>query len=972
LEEQSGTVSLTPELERIRAEIEGYARDYGLDFFDTLFEIVDWRQMNEIASYGGFPTRYPHWRFGMEHEEMEKGYAYGLHKIYEMVVNNDPAYAYLLQCNNLVDQKLVMAHVFGHVDFFKNNAWFAHTNRKMMDEIANHAARLRQYIGRHGYETVERFIDCCLSLDNLIDYHAPYIKRREEPSRYDFGEEEEEEPTVRKLRSERGYLDPFINPPEFLEEQRQRLEEQKQQKKKLPERPVKDVMEFLLEHAPLDPWQRDTLAIIREEAYYFAPQGMTKVLNEGWACATGDSLVVTEKGLLRFRELVEAGEKLRVSSGPNASVHWVTDWHRETQVPTLRLTTRRGLSLEGTPQHRVRMADGSWANLSDIHIGDRVALACGSNMWPEAQVRLAFQPLPVRPTLKEVAAAAGVPVWMVHRYRRGQRTTADERIAAALAEMDYQPNRAGTAHRARRPLRVPELLDEDLAYVLGVYVGDGHRIKSGITLTCGSEAEAQDLKRRLETLFGVPATVRWCPTTREAQGPTPGAQGAGQGAQGPGPDAQGAGSGRSAPCTLRPGPAERGRWHITVHSLELRRLLSSPSVTLSTPDGWESPPVALAPDKAVPPAILRSPRPVVTAFLRGCFDADGQAGPQGVRLFSSSHELVRTVQILLLNYGIFSTHRFPTRSCRILAITGPSAARFLDEIGFHSAAKRQALEQYVADRRRAKREDDTDVVVSIEPGWADVFDITVETSHAYVANGFINHNSYWHSKIMTEKALQGSELIDYADHHSGTMGPQPGRINPYKLGLELLRDVEDRWNKGRFGKEWEECEDLEAKRQWDRELGQGMAKIFEVRRIHNDVTFIDTFLTPEFCEQHKLFTYRYNEGTGWYEIASREFQQIKEKLLFSLTNFGQPFIYVTDGNFRNRGELYLTHRHEGIDLKLNYARATLENIYTLWQRPVHLETVVEGLGQLLTFDGREHTQRETRSVQMHLPKLEKS
>ena len=106
--------------------------------------------------------------------------------------------------------------------------------------------------------------------------------------------------------------------------------------------------------------------------------------------------------------------------------------------------------------------------------------------------------------------------------------------------------------------------------------------------------------------------------------------------------------------------------------------------------------------------------------------------------------------------------------------------------------------------------------------------------------------SYWHSTIMTQKTLHPSELVDYADHHSGTMATQPGRLNPYKLGIELFRDIEERWNKGQFGPEWEECDDLDARQKWDKQLGLGRQKIFEVRRIHNDVTFIDTFLTRGF------------------------------------------------------------------------------------------------------------------------------
>src|SRR5207237_7325178 len=119
-----------------------YSMYYTLALCDTMCEIIDYDTMNEIAAYWGFPTRYPHWRFGMEYEQLSKSYAYGLSKIYEMVINNDPCYAYLLECNEMVDQKIVMAHVYVHCDFFKNNQWFAHTRRKMMDEMVNHATRM--------------------------------------------------------------------------------------------------------------------------------------------------------------------------------------------------------------------------------------------------------------------------------------------------------------------------------------------------------------------------------------------------------------------------------------------------------------------------------------------------------------------------------------------------------------------------------------------------------------------------------------------------------------------------------------------------------------------------------------------------------------------------------------------------------------------------------------------------------------
>src|SRR5205814_9608572 len=157
----------------------------------------------------------------------------------------------------------------------------------------------------------------------------------------------------------------------------------------------------------------------------------------------------------------------------------------------------------------------------------------------------------------------------------------------------------------------------------------------------------------------------------------------------------------------------------------------------------------------------------------------------------------------------------------------------------------------------------------------------------------INHDRHsFPTRRSSDLALQPSEVIDYADHHSGTMATYGGRINPYKLGIELFRHIEHRWNTGKFGKEYDDCDDLEKRRKWDKQLGLGRQKIFEVRRVHNDITFIDTFLTPEFCQEHKMFSFAYQEQTGNYVIESREFQKVKQRLLFSLTNFGTPWINV--------------------------------------------------------------------------------
>lgn len=483
--------NLTPELESARKEIERYAQGYGLDFFETIFEVLDADQLNEVASFGGFPTRYPHWRFGMEYDQLDKGYSYGLSKIYELVINNDPCYAYLMRSNALVDQKLVMAHVFGHCDFFKNNLWFSKTDRKMMDHMANHGTVIRRWVDRVGLAKVEDFLDACLSLDNLIDPHSMFIRRKTGPSASSASSMDAPSDQDSVRFKAKGYMETFINPREELDKERLRIKAEVLQDARFPPEPARDVLQFMLKYGHLERWQQEILEIVRDEAYYFAPQAMTKIMNEGWA-------------------------------------------------------------------------------------------------------------------------------------------------------------------------------------------------------------------------------------------------------------------------------------------------------------------------------------------------------------------------------------------------------------------------------------------------------------------------SYWHSTMMTRNIMDSSDVIDYADHHSGTLATSPGRLNPYKMGIELFRDIEDRWNRGKFGKPFNDCEDWEAKRRWDTKAGLGREKIFEVRRTHNDVTFLDSFLNEEFCEAQKMFVYGRNQRTGQYEILDRDWRKVKSQLLYQITNWGQPFIYVVDGNFRNRGELELWHKWNGVDLQMDFAGETLKNLRLIWGRPVHLRTRLEDKEVLLS------------------------
>jgi stage V sporulation protein R len=221
--------------------------------------------------------------------------------------------------------------------------------------------------------------------------------------------------------------------------------------------------------------------------------------------------------------------------------------------------------------------------------------------------------------------------------------------------------------------------------------------------------------------------------------------------------------------------------------------------------------------------------------------------------------------------------------------------------------------------------------------------------------------SYWHSKMMTTRILDDSEIIDYADHHSGTVATQPGQLNPYKLGIELFRDIERRWDAGRFGAEWEHCDDMAERSNWDRKLGLGLEKIYEVRRIHCDATFLDEFLTPEFCIEQQLFVSKQEPKTKQRVVDTREFDQVKQAVLFQFTNGGRPVIEIVDANFRNRGELLLSHRHVGVDLRWDWAQEVLQQLCLLWRRPVHIETIRGKEAVRLGHDGTRPTEETLES-----------
>jgi stage V sporulation protein R len=238
-----------PELLAAKKQIREQARSYGLDFFPVIFEMCDYEQMNQIAAYGGFPQRYPHWRFGMEYEALRKQHHYGLGRIYEMVINNDPCYAYLQESNALWSTRSWSSPTStATATSSRTTYWFSQTNRKMMDEMANHSTRVRKHIEKHGYDT------------SKVAGHLPLRRAPDRPAQH-VPQPRPDRSTPPASSSARGARKHASSRPRITwtagstpkrgaggrgEEKSRR---QSQEKHATPARPTRDVLLYLLQHA---------------------------------------------------------------------------------------------------------------------------------------------------------------------------------------------------------------------------------------------------------------------------------------------------------------------------------------------------------------------------------------------------------------------------------------------------------------------------------------------------------------------------------------------------------------------------------------------------------------------------------------------------------------------------------------------------------------------------------------------------
>jgi DNA mismatch repair protein MutS len=442
--------------------------------------------------------------------------------------------------------------------------------------------------------------------------------------------------------------------------------------------------------------------------------------NMGGKCVSGNTLIYTEQGLLRITDLMPEGARTGEFAEINCEVHTrngrstAAHFYKGGKQRTIKITTRFGYQIEGTPEHRVWVRHSSgregWACLGEVSESNTVVIDRQVDLW-------------------------------------GQQTAINNKNAESLRRVKKYP--------------LPCELDEDLAYMMGLLVGDGSLTSTyGFLLTTADEFIAHEYRRIIAKHFG---------------------------------------------C------------HVTYKTTHLCYEVSSKQIRVFLADlglGY-----GRAHEKYVPHSILHAPKQIVTAFLQGLFDTDGWAANHQVKVYlsTSSIRLAREVQLLLLNFGIVASLRVKKTKCKPsyqISIYGADAIAFHNKIGFrlprkqvrkelasdlrmpnigipHLALSLKEVQQRIvatsgkpvalkhnksinsifytyipANRNISYNKLDElitychhngvlcpeleviqeqryfyDRVVSVESGEAEVYDLSVAHDHSYIANGFVSHNS---------------------------------------------------------------------------------------------------------------------------------------------------------------------------------------------------------------------------------------
>lgn len=201
----------------------------------------------------------------------------------------------------------------------------------------------------------------------------------------------------------------------------------------------------------------------------------------------------------------------------------------------------------------------------------------------------------------------------------------------------------------------------------------------------------------------------------------------------------------------------------------------------------------------------------------------------------------------------------------------------------------------------------------------DIIDIVREETDYFIPQietKIINEGwaSFWHAALLKKLKLPQHLHFEFLKRHNQLVKPYEGRINPYFLGFKIFEDIYEK-NQASPG------------------------KIFEVREIERDASFVRRYLTSELCRELKLYEYKKDgneyvvtevaDEAGWIKIRNNIADYC------GLGNF--PIIKAEDWNQKDN-TLLLEHIYDGRELDMTHTKETLKHLADLWDGRIMLNT----------------------------------
>jgi len=452
---------------------------------------------------------------------------------------------------------------------------------------------------------------------------------------------------------------------------------------------------------------------------------------------------------------------------------------------------------------------------------------------------------------------------------------------------------------------IPSEIDEDLAYLMGVITSEGHYLGRGFGITNNDTGLLSTCIDIIKKYFNKEIKI----IERE----------------------------------------RKGTFDITVHSTAIMDFLYQAGMFNEKSN-----------NKNIPWSILQSPKSVVSSFLAGLFDGDGCVYHNGkyqrqLIMTSKSLSLIEHYIILLMNYGIIGTFKKNKKEgyndCYQHCISSAKCIKIFEKnIPLKSIKKQQLIKECLNNVKWSYDVPTTATITSIEKGSDVLYDWSIPNGNHYEAQGFINHNCFIHQKVMDQLFHDGDltpeEHGQYNYSNSLVKAQTRMSMNPYLIGSHIWETIEDRWNKGQYGSEWNDCTDFKRKENWDTKEMKGIEKIKDVLPTYTDWMFFQDFLTSDIIEKLDLFIYyeqEYSDGTIDYIRTNHTLDEIKQIIINSFSNSGIPKIEIVDGNANDgAGHLLLNHVYSGAPLDRQYCEETMKHICYLWGRDVYLKTVSQG------------------------------